>query len=503
MAAACNLFPHLHHLIFPFVIVSPKFTRMKPALPCLLILLFCARAQAQEKWDLKQCIDYALANNISVQQQDVQARLAALSYKQSKLAQFPTLGFGTSFGINTGRSVDRTTNQYTTQSIFYNGLQLQSNVDLFNFYSKRHSIEAYRYENEAATAQVEKAKNDVALNVAGAYLQVLLNREQIAISRVQITQTRAQLSNTLKLVQAGSVPELNAAQLESQVATDSSNLVTAKGTEAQALLTIKALLNIDAGKPFEITTPPIESIPLEPLSELEPENVYKLALQNLPLQRVNTLRLKAAQKNADAARGALYPSFSIGGSIGTNYSNIKNQPQLVGTSVNGVTPVGVVKSTGDTVYAPNIVPNYLFYSDRFGNQFGNNLSNGITLNVSVPIFNGGAARTALQRAKVNVRGYELQQEQDNQTLKQDIYKAYTDAITNLEKFNAASTAVATAQKAFDFSTKRYNIGLLNTIDLLTTQSSLFRAQLERSVAQAQYVFSMKVLEFYKGQGLKL
>jgi outer membrane protein len=109
----------------------------------------------------------------------------------------------------------------------------------------------------------------------------------------------------------------------------------------------------------------------------------------------------------------------------------------------------------------------------------------------------------LQRAKVNSRSYTLQQELDNQTLKQDIYKAYTDAITNLEKFNAANTSVALAQKAFDIATKRYNIGLLNTIELLTSQSNLFQAQLQRSAAQYQYVFSMKMLEFYKGQGLKL
>jgi outer membrane protein len=175
----------------------------------------------------------------------------------------------------------------------------------------------------------------------------------------------------------------------------------------------------------------------------------------------------------------------------------------VGTSINGVTPIGVVKSTGDTVLAPNIVPAYRFYAERFGNQFSNNFSNGISLNISVPIFSGGVARTALQRAKVTSRSYALQQELDNQTLKQDIYKAYTDAITNLEKFNAANMSVSLAQKAFDFATKRFNIGLMNTIEYLTSQSNLYRAQLERSAAQYQYVFSMKMLEFYRGQGLKL
>ena len=140
---------------------------------------------------------------------------------------------------------------------------------------------------------------------------------------------------------------------------------------------------------------------------------------------------------------------------------------------------------------------------RFGTQFVDNFSNGIGLNISVPIFNGGAARTSWKRAKLNVTNYELQKQQDNLVLKQDIYQAYTDAVTALQKFNASTKTVEAAQKAFDFANKRYNVGLLNTIDLITSQNNLFSARLQRLQAQFDYVFRMKVLEFYKGQGLKL
>src|SRR5687768_1806885 len=186
----------------------------------LLLFLFLLNHQlssAQDKWDLKKAVDYALANNISVKQQDVQARLEQLTYSQSKLSLYPTLNFGNSIGLNTGRSIDRTTNQFTTQSIFYTGFSLQTNVDIFNFGSKKNTIAANRYASEAALASVEKLKNDIALNVAGAYLQTLLSKQQVEISRVQVAQTVAQLNNTRKLVQAGSVPELNAAQLEAQL----------------------------------------------------------------------------------------------------------------------------------------------------------------------------------------------------------------------------------------------------------------------------------------------
>jgi outer membrane protein len=471
---------------------------------CLLFLLLASHVLvAQEKWSLRKSVDYALANNISIKQQDVQARLQRLTYEQSKLALYPTLNFGNSIGLNTGRSIDRTTNLYTTQSIFFTGFSLQTNVDVFNFGSKRRTLEANRYASQAALASIEKLKDDVALNVAGAYLQALLNKQQIEISKIQVQQSSAQLSNTRKLVQAGSLPELNAAQLESQLAQDSANLITAIGNEAKALLGLKALLNLDAGVTFDIEAPPVELIPIEPLASLQPEAVYALALKNLPQQRVNDLLLLSAIRNVDAAKGAMYPSVSFSGSIQTNYSNAKNNPRLLGTSVNGFNPIGIVKGSLDTVIAPNIVPSYRFYAAPFGAQFTDNTSNGIGLNISVPIFNGGAARTGWKRAKLNVETYELQKQQDNLTLKQDIYSAYTDATTSLQTFNAATKTVEATQKAFDFGQKRYDAGLLNTIDLITTQNNLFNARLQRLLAQFDYVFKMKVLEFYKGQGLKL
>jgi outer membrane protein len=291
-------------------------------------------------------------------------------------------------------------------------------------------------------------------------------------------------------------------QLEAQLAQDSSNVVTAKGAEAQSLLLLKALLSLDAGTLFDVTTPPVEAIPIEPISELQPELVYQLAIQNLPQQKVNVLRLKGAQKNAAAARGAMYPSFSLGASLQTNYSNFQNQAREIG-SIPFTDTIGKVFGTNDPVIRTLFIPAYEFFTDPYGSQFRNNFGNGIGLNISVPIFNGGAARTNWQRARLNIKTFELQKEQDNLTLKQDIYKAYTDAIISFEKFNAANKTVLANEKAFDFANKRYKIGLLNTIELTTTQTNLFNARLQRSLAQFDYVFKMKVLEFYKGQGLKL
>jgi outer membrane protein len=487
--------------------LTNKFAWMRKLLPaigvCALILSF-SDVNAQEKWSLKQCVEYALANNISVKQEDITARLDELTYDQSKLSRYPSAILNANGGINTGRFVDPTTNLFTTQSFVTAGFGFQSSVDLFNFFSKKNEIAGNKYLAEASRANVDKVKNDIALNVAAAYLQALLSIEQANISEVQVKQTAAQLNNTRKLVDAGTLPELNAAELEAQLARDSSALITARGTVAQNLLFLKALLNLDAGKPFEIETPAVANIPVEPLSALQPGDVYALALVNMPQQKVNTLRITAAQKYAEAAKGRMYPSLSLGANLRTNYSSSESNSQLLGTTFLPPTqPIGVIKGTTDTVLAFNPQRNVRFYADPFGLQFSDNFGTGIGLNLSIPLFNGGVARTGYKRAQLNVKGYELQQEQSNYTLKQDIYTAYTNAVTALQRFNASEKSVLTAEKAYNFANRRYEIGLLNSIDLITNQSNLFRARLERSAAQYEYVFRTKVLEFYRGQGIKL
>jgi outer membrane protein len=454
---------------------------------------------AAEKWDLRKCVDYALENNISVKQQEIQAKIAQLTYKQSNLSKFPNLNFSSNAGVNTGRSIDPTTNQFTTQSTFFNSFSLQSNVNVFNWFNVKNTIAGNNFQAQSASASVDKLKNDISLNVAAAYLQALLAKEQVKASQLQINLTSAQLENTKKLVLAGSLPELNQLQLESQLATDSFTLISAIGTETQSLLLIKSLLNLDAGKPFDVDTPPIELIPVDPVAELQPEMVYDLALKNLPQQRVNQLKLLAAQKYADASKGAMYPTIGIGGSLGTNYSDSKNNANRY--YVPGVDTIAHVFSNNDAVVIPKTGATY--FSDPFGTQFSDNFNSRIGISLSVPIFNGRSARTNWEKQKLNVQNLTLQQDLDNMSLKQDIYKAYTDAMTAMQKYNASSRAVITAQKTYDFSEKRYNIGLLSTIDLITSQNNLFKASIDKLSAQYDYVFKMKVLEFYKGQGIKL
>ncbi len=467
----------------------------------LLMSLF-VKAQEPEKWDLRKCVEYALEHNISVRQADVQARIVALTYEQSKLSQYPSIFLQNSSGYQFGRSIDPSTNEFTNERILFANHALNVNLDLFNWFSKKNTIAANRLQAEAYTEGIEKAKNDIALNVANAFLQIVLNAEQIKISDVQVKQSMEQVDIIRKQVAAGALPELNLAEMETQLATDSANLITANSNYILSVLQLKALLNIDADAAFDVAIPPVELIPVEPLAELDPAVVYQLATTNMPQQKINDLNLQAAIKNVAAAKGGMFPSLSLFGGLDSRYSNA--QKLFPRNFINSVVPIGFVDVNGINyiVNTQTEVPT-AFTKNTYFRQLNNNFSQGVGLSLNIPIFNGGAARTNWKKAKLNVISVELQKEFDSKTLKQDIYQAHANAVAAMQKFNAQSKSVETAQKAYDFAKKRFDVGLLNTIDLITNQNNLFRAKINMVSAQADYVFKMKLLEFYKGQGLKL
>jgi len=467
-----------------------------------LLLLTPLITLSQEKWDLRRCVEYALANNISVKQADLQIRFAKLDANQAKLSQYPTLNYSTNFGYSSGRNQDPTNFSLITTGYLNSSHSLQTGLQVFNWFSRRYTIEARKLTAEAAEAGFEKAQNDVALNVAVAYLQALLANEQIRIAGIQVEQTKSQLESTQKQVQQGKLPEINAAQLEAQLAADSTNVITARTSAMQSVLQLKALLNMDAAAPFEIATPPVEQIPIENIAELQPDAVYALATTNMPQQKVDILNVSAARKNMLAARGAMYPTVSLFGSIGASFNN-KSQ-QIIGTNVINL-PLGTVNVSG-TPY--NVFPLKPYDQPIYGkfpyfDQLNQNFRQSLGLSLNVPIFNGGNLRTAWQRSQLNLEQVELTKQQNSLTLKQDIYRAYNDAVAALQKFNSNKKAVETAQKTYDFATKRFEVGLLSTYDLITSQNNLTRSKYDMLSAQYDFVFKIKLLEFYKGQGLKL
>jgi outer membrane protein len=482
----------------------------------LSALMSVLQVAAQDKWDLRRCVEYAMANNISIKQADIDSRTFKLTYEQSRWAQFGAANGSTSVGLNYGRSIDPTNNIYVDQQGLSQVYSVQVGITLFNWFALRRARESNKFSYEAQVVNIDKIKNDVTLNVAAAYLQALLAKQQVSLANTKLYLTKHQLENTRALVDAGSLPELNAAELEVQFATDTAAVITAQETYDIDNLQLKAILNLDAAAVFDLDTPPVETIPVEPIASLQPDIVYAISIGTFPQQKMNDLRISSAEKNVEYSRGRLYPTLSAYGALGTNFfhdlraiSFVPTGYQKAGNPVTGY-PYAYNNITGaqDTLYSLTGHTQYTsqpFYKawTGYGNQLTNNFGQQVGLQLNVPIFNGNIARTNFRKAQLNVETAKLTKDNDLLNLKQGVYQAYYNAVASLEKFEANKKAVAVAEKSFDLATKRYNIGLLNTIDYLTNQNNLFTARINQLTAQYDYVFRMKVLEYYKGLGIKL
>lgn len=471
------------------------------------VLVLKLSAQTTAKWDLKRCVEYAMANNVSVKGADIQARTTALILKQSQLAQVPNVNYNLNHGFSFGRSLNRNTNVFQDANIMFQNQSLQANATIFNWNSRRNTIASNKYSYEADLADVDKAKNDIGLNVAQQYLLALLSLEQSKVNQIQLAQSQAQYKNTRKLVDAGSLPELNAAELEAQVARDSATLVQSQAQYEIDKLLLKGLLNLSAETPFELETPPVESIPVDNILEESPASVYKMALNSQPQIKSNNLRLLASEKTYSANKGRLYPTISAFGSLQTAFNQNFTQTFVTG-QVEQTTNFYIKTPVTQPVYGQT--PTFGTRNRNFGNiwngygqQLRDQLGRGIGIGVNVPIFNGWQARSQVERSKLDIERSQLAITRDTLQLKQDIYNAYQQALGSFQTYLARDKQVKTAERSFELASKRYEVGVMQTIEWLTNQNNLTRARVDKLIAQYDYVFKMKVLEFYKGRGIRL
>jgi len=485
---------------------------MKKIIFTICIASTCTAAFAQEKWDLRRMVDYATANNISVKQADVQARIQGLQLKQAKYNQLPSLSFNPNIGMQFGRSIDPTTNQFTTTQLLFNTYQLQGGMQLYNFGQIKSNIAFNALNVQAALADKAKVANDIALSVCNFYLQVLASREQVKINELQIASTLQQLAVTKKRVDAGSLPELNNAEIEAQLANDSSNLVSAKAILAQNLISLKGFLNIDMETPFDVEMPAITKIPVENLVDLNAAVVYQLAMSNQPQQLADSFRIAAAKMALKSTKASLYPALTMGYSLGTNFSNAVKAIDPTSVTITGTEFTSqFVNINNQPVFVQQPKIQFRQYNRNFsqlwqgyGSQLDNNFRQSLSFGINVPIFNStNNVRIGIERSKIDIENSQLLRKQNSLKLQQDIYNAYVAAEAAMQKFYASDKSVISAQKAYDFAKKRYEVGLLPTLDLITNQNNLLRAKIQQLNNQFDYVFKMKMLEFYKGQGLKL
>ncbi len=467
------------------------------------LLIVSHSSTAQDTWTLQRAVEYAVDHNISIQQNVLNARLAKLTLQQSRLSQLPNVNASGSYGRSFGRSVDPTTNQFVDGNSYdFMSISGTADVLLFGWFQRRNNINSNKYSLDAAKADLDQLKDDISLNVATGYLRALLAKEQIRVAEKQVSLSEAQLGQTRRFAEAGRLPELNVAQLEAQLASDSANLISAISEYTSSILDIKALLNFELATPFELSIPDAVISELYSISSLMPEEVYAQAANHFGSIRGSQFRLQAAQKRLWASKGALLPQFTAGAQLGSNWAS--TYKEITGVNISGGRPSGSYVPVLDTII-PVYEPTYTYATRNIplGKQLDNNFRQTITLNVNVPLFNGYQAQTAVKQAKINVQQQELNKYQAELKLKQDVYKACNEARNSVQKYYAAKRAAEAAQRAFDFAQKRYDLGLTNTVEYLTTQNTLYSAESKLASAKYDLIFKLKVIDYYQGKELKL
>ncbi len=459
----------------------------------MLFLIVSFNTKAQTKWSLKQCIDYALINAITIKEADLQKKLSALTASQTKSSVWPSANFSGSSGYRFGLSENPTTGTLQANNFFSSGLSFSTNVTLFNWFSKRYSLQATQLQVKGDEAGIEKEKNNVVLNVNAAYLQALLSKELVTTTTLQLQQTNALLIATRKKISVGLLSELDAFQVQLQLLKDSLALASAEEAKDKSILQLKAVLNYDTNAPLDIEDADLLS---QSLAAYNPETLYSIASVSLPQIKQIDYGIEAARFRTKAAKAERYPAFSLYGSAGTNYVNIPSAKtftyipsQSTGATVlvNGVSYEVVSPSYQVSTYG--VTP----FLDQFTKNFGQNIG----VSVTIPVFNGRSQTTAWKREGINFSQLKLQKERLLHDLKTAIYISYEEAVSALEKVRIQEKISTEAMAVFDASQKRYNLNLLSTQDLLISRNSFEQARVDLFLARYNLVFKIKELEFYK------
>ena len=373
---------------------------MKSFLTLLFSLLFIG-IKSQSAWDLQQCITYASNHNISLKQSALNNEVNKNNTLQSKANILPTLNLGASHTYNFGQTIDRFTNTFANTQVLSQNFYVSSNVVLWSGLSQYNSIKANEYKYLSGVENLKQQQNDLALNVANAYITVIFTDEILKISKNQYDITKEQLERTQKLVNAGALAKSVEYDVKAQLASEDVNVTTADNNYQLAVLSLKQLLNIDSVTNFSIARPIID-VQDNALITNNIQKVYETALKNQPGVKSAEYNIKSAEKTLAANKGRISPTISLNASMGTGYSGLAKE--IVGATISGYQTSGITNK-GDTVYTP--LTDLITKDKPFADQFKDNVNKSIGFTLTVPLFNGLQTHTSVKNAKINALNAKL------------------------------------------------------------------------------------------------
>lgn len=422
----------------------------------LLAILPC---QAQEAWSLERCITHALDHNLTIKQQEDNVKQQEISLNTSRNQRLPSLNgsAGESFSFGRALTIDNTYANRNTQSTNFN---LSTDVPIFTGGQIYYDIKVKSLNLQAALADLDKARESVALNVISAYLEAVYQKDLVTVAEQQSELSKAQTKRMQILFDNKKIAEADLAQIRTAQANDELSLTQQQNQCTLALLTLSQLLELSTPEGFDVMRPEIGDVAsiVLPL----PDAIYADAVGIKPQIKAEELRLMSAEKSILLAKSGYYPSIRFGAGLGSSY----------------------YKSSG--IIGP-----------QFGRQMKDNFNQYLSLNLSVPIFNRFQTRNNVRSARLNLHNQQLQMEQTKKSLYKEIQQAYYNALASQKQCQSSATALESSRTSFKLMEAKYEHGKANATEYQDAKTQLFKAESTALQAQYTFLFRQKILNFYR------
>ena len=429
-----------------------------------LSLLGAFQLQAQETWDLQRCITHAIEHNLSIKQKEAARNQSEVELNTAQWSRMPNLNGNIGQSFNFGRAL-QADNTYGNRNTRNTNFSLGTNIPLFTGMQIPNSIALSKLNLKAATEDLAKAKEDISIQVASYFLQVLFNEELTKIARNQVALSQEQLDRKIAFFRNGKASEAEVLEAKSRLAQDQLSLVQAENNHQLALLDLSQLLELPSPEGFQINVPDIDNFSVHLTL---PEEVYAQAMMNKPAIKAAQYRLQGAEKSIKIAQSGYYPQLSFGAGIGTNYyhlSGIENAP--------------------------------------FSTQWDQNMNKYLQFSLSIPIFNRFQTRNRVKSARIQHTALSWQLEESKKALYKEIQQAYYNALASESKYKSSQSATESAEASFRLMSEKYANGKASATEYYEMRTAWMKALSDGIQAKYEYVYRCKILDFYKGIPLTL
>ncbi len=427
-----------------------------------VMLSLCASVSLMaqsEPWSLRRCVDYAIEHNIEIRRREITKEQRENDLSTARGSYLPTVGAYVNQNFDFGRGLT-INNTYENKNTRNTSMGIQANMTLFNGLQTVNNVRESRLNLQAATEDLQAAKEDIGINVAQAYLQVLTSREIADKAHEQVALSIQQLERKEHLLSNGKASESEVYAARSLVAQDEMTAVKADGDYQLALLELSQLLELTSPDSLSVAQPDTFAL-VAPLPT--PDEVYNDALTNKATIRAAQVRAESAERRISTAKGAYCPTLSLSAGIGTGYYAVAGQE-----------------------------------GDSFGDQFSNNMDKSIFLSLSIPIFNRFASRNNIRSAKMSYSSSVIDLESARKTLYKEIQQAYYNAVAARSTYQSSVTAAESADAAFRLADAKYAAGLFSATDYAEARTNRLTALANRIQYKYDLIFRVKILEFYRG-----